>query len=110
MGSIRGFRCGRCRGEVLATAKRAGLVDRSDWSPPLLCCGQFLQPVEVGQVLSAAPPRRRRAWCPRCGYEVQVIVHPVGPLTCVSCQTDLLVGGLEEAVRTAETLLAGRRR
>ncbi len=105
MGSIRGFRCGQCRGEVLATAKRTGPLDRSDWVPPLLCCGHFLQPLDVGQILLATPPRRRMARCPRCGFEVRVIIHPSSAFTCVSCQTDLVIGGAEDAVRPAGALL-----
>jgi hypothetical protein len=103
MGSIRGFRCGECRGEVLATAKQAG---RSEWVPPLLCCGHFLQPLDVGQILFATPPRRRAARCPRCGYEVRVIVHPAGALTCISCQADLVIGSAEDTLRAGGALLA----
>jgi len=86
MGSIRGFRCGQCRGEVLAAAKRNDPLDRREWTPPLLCCGQLLQSLDVDQILFAIPPPRRTARCPRCGYAVQVVVHPAGGLTCLSCQ------------------------
>jgi hypothetical protein len=89
MGSIRGFRCGQCRGEVLATAKWADPLDRREWTPPLLCCGQLLQPLDVGQILFAIPPPRRKARCPRCGYAVQVVVHPARGLTCLNCQLAL---------------------
>ncbi len=89
MGSLRGFRCGRCRGEVLATSRWSDPLGRSEWAPPLLCCGRVLQPLDIGQILLAGPPPRRSARCPRCGYTVRVVVHPATELSCVSCQVAL---------------------
>ena len=97
MGSMRGFRCGRCRGEVLATTRWSGPLERSEWAPPLLCCGHVLQPLDVGQILLAGPLPRRSARCPRCGYTVRVVVHPVSELTCVSCQVALECSDAETA-------------
>lgn len=95
MGSIRGFRCRRCQAEVLATSTRAGVVDRTEWTPPVLCCGQPLRPLETGQVLSAKLPRRRTVHCPRCGFEVCIIVHPVRPLVCAICQAEFAVSEVD---------------
>ena len=107
MGSIRGFRCGQCRGEVLATAKWTDPLDRRKWTPPLLCCGQLLQPLDVAQILVAIPPPRCTARCPRCGYAVQVVVHPAGGLTCLSCQ---LVLQFSDAEAGHALVASGRRR
>ncbi len=91
MGSIRGFRCGQCRAELLATRGPAAYTGKPEWSPPLLCCGQPLQGMDPDQVLSVIPIRRRVARCPRCEYQVRLIVHPARSLVCMSCQTDLIV-------------------
>ena len=93
MGSIRGFRCGLCRAEVLATAEPAGLIGRTEWTPPVLCCGQPLRALEPDQVLSTLLTHRRVARCPRCGYKVRLIVHPAGSLVCMLCQTDFVIIG-----------------
>jgi hypothetical protein len=109
MGSIRGFRCRRCQAEVLATSTRAGVVDRTEWTPPVLCCGQPLRPLETGQVLAAKLPRRRIVHCARCGFEVGIIVHPVRPLVCAVCQAEFV--GIEVdagAAGTGEAQVSGR--
>ncbi len=93
MGSIRGFRCMQCRAELLATTEPAGLIGRTAWSPPVLCCGKPLRPLEPEQVLSSMLTRHRVARCPRCGYKVRLIVHPAGSLVCMPCQTDYDVIG-----------------
>jgi hypothetical protein len=109
MGSIRAFRCEWCRAEVLATARHAAVIGGAAWTPPVLCCGQPLRPLETGEVLSAWLPRRRVARCARCGYEVWVIVHPVRTLTCAVCQAEFRVGGPETgAVMTGGGILPGR--
>lgn len=109
MGSIRGFRCEWCHAEVLATARHASVTGRRAWTPPVLCCGQPLRPLETGQVLSAGLPRRRMARCARCGYEVWVIVHPVGALVCAVCQADFVVGDADTGALVAggKTLSGG---
>src|SRR3974390_1315110 len=93
MGSIQGFRCGECRAELLATPVPTNLNGRSGWTPPVLCCGQPLRPLDMGHVLSAPMISRRAARCPRCGYHVRLIVQPMGSLVCMVCQTDFVVLG-----------------
>lgn len=88
MGSIQGFRCGQCRGELLANANLNG---RLGWTPPVLCCEQTLRPLDPGHVLSAPMISRRIARCPRCGYQVRLIVQPMSPLVCMVCQTDFVM-------------------
>lgn len=88
MGSIRGFRCGVCRAEVLVASNPFALPSRVEWTPPILCCGQPLRPLEPDLVTLLQGARRRVAQCPRCGYEVGLIVHPAGHLRCMLCQTD----------------------
>lgn len=91
MSSIQAFRCGRCRAEVLATARRAAPYWSIGPDHPVLCCGQPLRPLELGQVLSVPLPRRRLVRCPRCGYAVWVIVQPVGALVCAGYQAECVV-------------------
>ncbi len=91
MGSLCGFRCERCRAEVLARPESGPLTDRTAWTPPVLCCGQPLRTLEPDQVLLVTPSRRRALRCPRCGYQVRVVVHPAGSLVCMVCQTDLVL-------------------
>jgi DNA-directed RNA polymerase subunit RPC12/RpoP len=93
MGSVRGFRCGRCRAEVLAMAAPAGSINRMGWTLPLLCCGQPLLALEPDQVLSTMLTRRRVARCSRCGYKLRLVVHPASSLVCMPCQTDLVMIG-----------------
>lgn len=93
MASIRGFRCGLCRAEVLASREPASLMGRTDWTPPVLCCGQPLRSLEPDQVLSTMLTRRRVARCPRCGYKVRLVVHPAGSLVCMPCQMEFVVIG-----------------
>ncbi len=90
MSSIQGFRCGQCRAELLATPVTTNLSGRSGWTPPVLCCGQTLRLLDTGQVLSAPMLPRRMARCPRCGYQVRLVVQPMRPLVCVVCQTDFV--------------------
>jgi hypothetical protein len=93
MGSLRGFRCERCRAELLARPEPRPLTDRRAWTPPVLCCGKPLRALDPEQILSVTPTRRRGACCPRCGYQVRVVVHPAGSLVCMVCQTDLVIPG-----------------
>ena len=93
MGSIQGFRCGQCRAEVLATPVTNNLDGRLGWTPPVLCCGRPLRLLDTGEVLSATLLPRRIARCPRCGYQVRLIVQPTSPLVCMVCQTDLVTPG-----------------
>lgn len=86
MGRIRGFRCGRCRAEVLATSGPPDSADRAAWSPPVLCCGEALRPLETSQIASILLARRRLVCCPQCGYQLHVIVHPAETLVCQICQ------------------------
>ena len=92
MGSIRGFRCGVCWAELLATPP-AHLIGLGEWTPPILCCGQTLRALETNQALSTILPRRRAARCPRCGYAVRLIVHPAGSLVCMPCQANFVIIG-----------------
>lgn len=91
MSSIRGFRCRVCGAEVLATAELAESTRRTDWTPRVLCCGQWLRPLEPDQVILPPLTRRRLARCSRCGYKVRLIVHPASPLVCAVCQIELLI-------------------
>jgi DNA-directed RNA polymerase subunit RPC12/RpoP len=91
MGSLWGFRCKRCRAEVLARPESGPLMDRRAWTPPVLCCGQALRALEPDQVVLVMPSRRRAARCPRCGYQVRLVVHPAGPLVCMVCQTNFVI-------------------
>ncbi len=93
MGSIRGFRCGVCRAEVLVASNPSALASRVEWTPPILCCGQPLRPLEPELVTLLQGTRRRVAQCPRCGYEVRLIIHPAGHLGCMLCQTDFTTLG-----------------
>jgi DNA-directed RNA polymerase subunit RPC12/RpoP len=91
MSSLWGFRCDICRAEFLVKAGPGLPSDRTGWSPPVLCCGRPLRRLEVDQVLLVMPSQRRAARCPRCGYQVRLVVHPAGSLVCLACQTDLLL-------------------
>lgn len=94
MGRLWGFRCGSCKAEFLAQGRSEGPPGRADWIPPVLCCGEPLRRLEADQVLSSIQTRRRRiARCPRCGYEVAIVVHPAGSLVCSVCQTDFMIVG-----------------
>ncbi len=90
MGSLRGFRCRRCRGELLASAESAGRSGRPEWTPPILCCGESLRPLAPDQILAellvGVLARGRVARCPRCEYQVRLVVHPAGALMCGICQ------------------------
>ena len=88
MGSVRGYRCASCRGEVLAASVPGRQTGRPSWTPPVLCCGHALRPLDADQVLPAMLTRGRIARCPRCGYQVRVVVHPVSPLVCMLCQLE----------------------
>jgi hypothetical protein len=91
MGRIRGFYCGRCRAEVLATSALATNTDRTGWIPPVLCCGEPLRPLETAEVVTLLVPRRRFACCPQCGIQFTVVVHPVGAFFCQVCQKELSI-------------------
>ena len=93
MGSLWGFRCKRCRAEVLARPEPGPFMNRTAWTPPVLCCGQTLRALEPDQVVLVVPSRRRAARCPRCGYQVRLVVHPAGSLVCMVCQTDFVILG-----------------
>lgn len=96
-----------CRGAGDGKAGR-----RPRWigmDPPVLCCGQPLRPLETGQVLSATLPRRRTAHCPRCGFEVGIVVYPVRPLVCAICQAEFAVGEGDAGVAgTGEAQVSGQ--
>jgi len=88
MGSIRGYRCTSCRGELLATSEPAIRPARPTWTPPVLCCGQPLRPLDPAEILTAMLPYGRPWACPRCGYQVRIVVHPASPLVCMLCQIE----------------------
>jgi hypothetical protein len=107
MSSIQGFRCGHCRAELLARPVTANLSGRSGWTPPVLCCGQPLRLLDTGHVLSTPRLPRRIARCPRCGYEVRLVVQPLRPLACLICQTDLVtLGGNPDRPEPSVALVA----
>jgi hypothetical protein len=91
MARIRGFYCGRCRAEVLATSAVAASTDRNGWIPPILCCDESLRPLETGEVVPLLLARRRVACCPQCGIQLTVVVHPVGAFFCQVCQKELRI-------------------
>jgi DNA-directed RNA polymerase subunit RPC12/RpoP len=91
MSSLSGFRCGRCRAELLARAEPGPSAERKGWTPPVLCCGQPLRALEPDQLVLIMPSRRRAARCPRCGYQIRLVVHPAGSLVCMVCQTDFVI-------------------
>jgi len=93
MSSIQGFRCGQCRAELLARPVATNLNIKSGWTPPVLCCGQPLRLLDTGHVLSAPSLPCRIACCPRCGYQVRLVVQPLRPLACLICQTDFVTLG-----------------
>ena len=103
MSSVRGFRCQRCRGEVLAAAEVPGMADRPDGTPPVLCCGAPLRPLPPDQILAeilvGVLARGRLARCPRCGYRIRLVVHPAGRLVCRSCHSNLTIGAGETDTR-----------
>lgn len=86
MASLQGFRCRHCRMEILARPPERSQDRAAGWTPPVACCGGPLQRLPSEQVLADLLFRRLRANCPRCEYEVQLIVPPVGPLHCLLCQ------------------------
>jgi len=90
MARMRGFRCGRCGAEILAASQPSSHAERRDWSPPILCCGQPLRSVEPDQVLPVQTSHRRILRCPRCDFQVQLIVHPADSLVCMLCQTEFV--------------------
>lgn len=93
MSSLRGFRCRRCRAEVLARSPeiRSGNPDAEGCLPPVLCCGQSLRPFPTDQLVSATLRRPRHTCCALCGYSLQIVVHPDGPLVCEVCRRELAV-------------------
>jgi DNA-directed RNA polymerase subunit RPC12/RpoP len=92
MGSIRGFRCEQCRTELLAAPDPARREHREEWVPRISCCGQPLKRLPPDQLASADLLPRRAARCPRCGYEVGLVVRPAGSLVCMVCRTDFVIG------------------
>ncbi len=111
MGSVRGYRCASCRGELLATAEAAMSAGRPNWTPPVLCCGQPLRPLDPDQLLPAMLTRGRMARCPRCGYQVRMIVHPVTPPVCMLCQLEFTLldaPGAGKAVSSSAALTTSR--
>ncbi len=85
-----GFRCRRCRAELLARPPE-WVRDAKDWTPPVLCCGLLLLRIPPEQVLSAWVPRGRHVCCPVCGISVQLVVKPHWPLRCATCRRALEV-------------------
>jgi hypothetical protein len=88
MGGIRGFRCNQCHAELITGRSPGGAQIAADRSPPILCCGHPLRALRPDEVVAAMPVRRQVAQCPRCGYVVDLVVHPPGPLVCVLCQIE----------------------
>ncbi len=98
MGSVRGFRCQHCRGEILAQ----GQAGRPDWTPAILCCGASLLPLPpealLEELVAGILARGRVARCPRCDARVRLVVHPAGAITCCLCQMEFEMGARETAV------------
>ncbi len=100
MGSMRAFRCQRCRAEMLARVHslRAGI--RAAGMPSILCCGVPVRAAEpeavLGDILTGALAQGRAAHCPCCGFSIRLVVHPLGRLVCRDCRVDFLIGGCEE--------------
>jgi hypothetical protein len=103
MGSIQGFKCRDCRTEILASPTLRDLRGHPGWTPPVLCCGKPLAPVDCDQILSTMLTIRRFAWCPLCRHRVRLIVQPFGVLTCMICQGPLVV--LVDLNRTSPPVL-----
>ncbi len=110
MGSVRGFRCASCRGELLATAEPGLQASRPGWTPPVLCCGQALRPLDPDQIVPAMLTRGRVSRCPRCGYQVRIVVHPVNPPVCMLCQQEFALGESGQGERDAAALAVATRR
>jgi hypothetical protein len=91
MGSIQGFRCRDCRTEILASPALTDLRGHRAWTPPVLCCGKPLVPVDSDQILPTMLAVRRFAWCPLCGHRVRLIVQPLTSITCMICRGPLVV-------------------
>ncbi len=113
MSSVRGFRCQRCRAELLAAAEVPGQASLPEWTPPILCCGGTLCPLPPDQMLAellvGALARGRVARCPRCGYRVRLVVHPAGTLVCMICQREFELGAPEANTREGPGALAAAR-
>jgi DNA-directed RNA polymerase subunit RPC12/RpoP len=113
MGSVRGYRCTRCRGELAVAGESGVPAGRPSWTPPVLCCGAPLHPLDADQVLPAMLTRGRIARCPRCGYQVRVIVHTTSPPVCMLCQMEFVMTDTASSDRRAVpagTALADSRR
>jgi hypothetical protein len=95
VGNIRGFRCRLCQAEVLTGSLQSGLVGLQEWIPPILSCGELLEPVETRCVLSGRVPRLRIARCVQCGFEVCIAMQPAGLLVCADCQAAIVGDRLE---------------
>jgi DNA-directed RNA polymerase subunit RPC12/RpoP len=106
MGSMRAFRCQRCRAEMLARvhALRAGI--RAAGMPSILCCGVPVRVAEpeavLGDILTGALAQGRAAHCPCCGFRIRLVVHPLGRLVCRDCRVDFLIGGSEGSAGGAQ--------
>ncbi len=105
MDSIEAFHCGRCRAEVQATARHPAPYWSFGLDRPVLCCGQTLRPLEIGQVASVPPPRRRLVGCSRCGYTVWVVVQPVGSLSCAACRAECMIAPPDTRAAAVERAL-----
>jgi hypothetical protein len=91
MSSVQGYRCRECRTEIVASPAQTDPRGRTEWRPPVLCCGQPLVPVDSDQILPTMLSLRRFAWCPPCGQRVRLIVQPLGAMTCMRCGGSLIV-------------------
>ena len=109
MSSIQGFRCAHCRAEFLTTLE-PGTFNRPGSTPPVLCCGQPLRLLDTGQVLSVPPVPRRIACCPRCGYQMRLVIQPTEPLVCMVCQTDFVILGGHAIRHEPEIAVSGSSR
>jgi hypothetical protein len=108
MSSVQGYRCRECRTEIVASPSAAQLGGRIEWTPPVLCCGQPLLPVDSDQILPTMLTLRRFAWCPPCGHRVRLIVQPLGAMTCMVCGGSLIVVVEKDVNRPAPQPALGR--
>ncbi len=103
MGSIQGFRCMTCQTEILASPGLGDPWGDSGSTPPVLCCGKRLTPVDCDQILPTMLSVRRFAWCPLCNQRVRLIVQRSSSLTCTICYGPLMVL-LEKDLKAAAPL------
>ncbi len=86
-----GFLCGQCQAELVAAPDPVNLDGRLGWTPPVLCCGQALRLRDTGEGSALLMIPGSVARCPRCGYQVRVVVQSESSLICMPCQTEMIV-------------------